>query len=575
MTIQVTSARSLWRGLAWAPAAICLIAIVYLRANAENMDFGMVNVLTYLLAMAMWIATIAALGFSSGTRSAVVVLLVPIVLGGLFFAFYRLERFDSEINPRFVSRWQPYSELPVAASSGGSKSGSAEAGATAASPLSDNFFATRSTDFPEFLGPERDATLPQQQLKTNWQQDPPRIAWKQPIGQGWSGFAVQGDAAYTLEQRDQTEWVTCYNANTGQLLWHFEMPGMHTHPLGGTGPRSTPTVRNGKVYAMSAVSELVCLDLRSGEKIWSAGLNELAGVTKEVFEKEVSWGRSASPLVVAGKVIVPLGGSADMSLQSLIALDADTGQELWRGGSDQISYATPVLASLLGQPQILIVSQSLLSAHSLETGAELWSVAWPGHSNSDASVSQPIVIDDAHVLMSKGYGGGAQLLEISKSDAAWETTVKWQSSAVLKTKFTSCVVYRDHAFALSDGILECVDVWTGKRAWKQGRYRHGQVLLVGDTLLVTTEAGEIVLVAADPEKHRELASLAVIGDVSWNTAALSGNRLLMRNSNEAACVLLPLRDVDQAEDTTGSETTADSPSSSGGPTAAKGTDEHQ
>ncbi len=542
-----TKTRSVWGYLSWLPSAGCMLAIVWLRVNAESLDFGMVNVLSYLLLIAMWIFAILALAFTAGYRAGVMLLVTPIIVGALFLVFFRLERFDSEINPQFVSRWGVTSKLPESSAKKPPGISETEQAVTDVSANPTDIFAPRATDFPEFLGPQRDATLRTVQLETDWAKTAPRIAWKQPIGQGWSGFAVQGDAAFTMEQREQAEWVTCYNANTGELLWHFELPGLHTHPLGGTGPRSTPTVRDGKVYALSAISDLVCLDMRSGNKLWSVSLNELADVTKTTFEKEVSWGRSASPLVFDGKVVVPLGGISEKPIHSLIAFAADTGVELWRGGSDQINYSTPVLATLLGQPQILLISQSLMTAHSIAHGEVLWSVDWPSHSNSDASVSQPIVLDDSHVLMSKGYSGGAQVLEISKSDDTWRSTVQWKENSVLKTKFTSCVVLRGHAFGLSDGILECVDLSTGKRAWKKGRYRHGQILLVGDTLLITTEAGEIVLVAADPEQHRELASLPVIGDVTWNTAALSGDRLLMRNSNEAACVILPLRETTSDE----------------------------
>ena len=143
--------------------------------------------------------------------------------------------------------------------------------------------------------------------------------------------------------------------------------------------------------------------------------------------------------------------------------------------------------------------------------------------------------------MTKGYGGGGQLIELAKADANWTTKPIWKVEAVLRTKFTSAVIKNGYAYGLNDGILECVDLSNGKRAWKKGRYRHGQVLLVGENLLITAENGSVVIVAAEPSEFRELATLPVIGDVTWNTPALSGNRLLMRNSDEAACVLLPLK----------------------------------
>jgi outer membrane protein assembly factor BamB len=133
------------------------------------------------------------------------------------------------------------------------------------------------------------------------------------------------------------------------------------------------------------------------------------------------------------------------------------------------------------------------------------------------------------------------VVQFSKdSDSGWKFDVVWRDSGTLKTKFTSPVVRGAYAYGLSDGILECVRLSDGKRQWKKGRYRQGQVLLVDDVLLVTSESGSIVLVAAEPEEFRELAKLDVIGDVTWNVPALSGDRLLVRNADEAACLRLPL-----------------------------------
>ncbi len=520
---------SWWRYIPWVVAFCLIIGLVWLRFGTAVSDFGLQNVLTYVMAIAIWICAALGAMLTAPRRVWLTILVVPIAFIAGFLAIFRITRVDAEIVPQFAYRWGPETELP--------ETQSAELSAA------DEFFAPRETDYPNFLGPNSDATLTQIELATDWSANAPKILWKQPIGKGWSGFAVQGDAAYTLEQRDEEEWVSCYDANSGKLIWHYAMPGLHFNPLGGTGPRSTPSIHDGRVYAMSAVSEFVCLDMRTGERVWSADLLKLADTTQAQLESAVAWGRSASPLVVDGKVVIPFGGSGD-NVKSLIAFDAVTGKEVWRSGDDQISYSSPTVSVLQGERVLLYVSETKLAAYAIADGKELWSVPWPSRSSNDANVSQPIVIDDSHVLMTKGYGGGGQVIEVTKADANWTTKSIWKVEAVLRTKFTSGVIKNGYAYGLNDGILECVDLSNGKRAWKKGRYRHGQVLLVGDNLLITAENGSVVLVAADPTEFRELAMLPVIGDVTWNTAALSGNRLLMRNSDEAACVLLPLKSTE-------------------------------
>ena len=151
---------------------------------------------------------------------------------------------------------------------------------------------------------------------------------------------------------------------------------------------------------------------------------------------------------------------------------------------------SPALATLAGRRQILIVNESTASGHDPATGQRLWSHPWPGDSNGNASVSQAVAVEPNRVLLTKGYGGGAELVELSAS-AGDELTVStlWKSPRVLQTKFSNVVIKGEHAFAPSEGILECVELKSGRRRWKSGRYGHGQILGVGDLLLVVFEEG--------------------------------------------------------------------------------------
>jgi outer membrane protein assembly factor BamB len=219
--------------------------------------------------------------------------------------------------------------------------------------------------------------------------------------------------------------------------------------------------------------------------------------------------------------------------------------EVWRSGSTQVSYSSPILRELGGVPQILSVNESDVSGHDVESGRILWSFPWPGSSTSSANTSQPIVIHDSDgdsVLVSKGYGQGAARFRITYDSQRdiWNSTLRFESSRILKTKMTSAVRQGDYAYGLSDGILECVEIHTGSSLWKGGRYGHGQVLLVGDHLLVLTESGELVLVDATPTQHRELHRLPVFQGKTWNTLCLHGSLLLIRNGEEAAAYRLTL-----------------------------------
>lgn len=529
---SITGRRN-WLSISMLALAVALFStVVAMRLLAPRMDHSLVNILTLVIGFFGWLTAVFGIALARLPKWIWRALLgIPLLAIAALLSLYRFARVDSELIPHFRARWESPTELVPSARP------------KELTPINASRIDPRPTDYPQFLGPNRNATITNVSLETDWSQHQPRIAWKQPIGAGWSGFAIQGDVAITIEQRGMQECVTAYDIADGELLWVFCIDARHSNALGGLGPRSTPTIHANRVFAHIATGKIVCLELASGRLVWQVDLLQIAGTTQADAEVAVSWGRTGSPLVVGDCLVVPLGGAKNKVAASLIGLKLDTGTEQWRAGEDQISYSSPTLATLRGQQQILSINETTMTSHDPFTGKQLWSTPWPGASDGSANVSQPIPLDDSRVLMSKAYGEGAQVIEVSRTqDGNWSSTVLWKDTSLLKTKFTNCVLKDHFAYGLSDGILECVDTRDGHREWKQGRYRHGQVLLVSGVLLISSEAGELILVEAKPDKFRELSRIQVIGDVTWNTPALSGNRLLMRNAEEAACVLLPLRE---------------------------------
>ena len=95
-------------------------------------------------------------------------------------------------------------------------------------------------------------------------------------------------------------------------------------------------------------------------------------------------------------------------------------------------------------------------------------------------------------------------------------------------------------YGLDDGVLTCVNLEQGNREWKEGRYRHGQVLLVDDLLLIQAESGDVALVEISPERSRERTRFHALQGKTWNNPVLLHDLLLVRNDREAACYRLPL-----------------------------------
>jgi outer membrane protein assembly factor BamB len=385
-----------------------------------------------------------------------------------------------------------------------------------------------AADWPQFLGPSRSGVVRDAALARDWSARPPRLLWRRPVGLGWSGFAVVADFAVTHEQHGPVERVSCYDTSTGRLRWHHDEPARFEETVSSDGPRATPTIRDGRVFALGATGILTALDLADGRPVWRV---DILADSRSVVPP---YGVSHSPLVLDVVVVVAPGGSGT----ALAAHDLDTGRRVWAGGAGAAAYSSPLLVELAGRPQILLFNEGGLAGHDPSSGQVLWSHAWPGGTEC---VSQPVRLPDDRVYLSSGYGVGGRLFRVAATaSGALDAEVMWESRS-LKAKFTNVVYREGFLYGLDDGILACVDAADGERRWKGGRYGHGQLILADDLLIVQAERGDVFLVEATPERHRELGRLDALDGKTWNHAALAGRRLLVRNDREAAAFELPVR----------------------------------
>ncbi len=374
----------------------------------------------------------------------------------------------------------------------------------------------------DFRGPNRDGRYEERQVQTNWPANGLPQIWKQPVGIGYASFVVGDGRAYTIEQRRSQEVVTAYDVATGRELWAQGWAAEFKDDT-GDGPRATPTWNEGKLYAVGATGEFRCLDASTGKTIW--GKNILSDNGAE----NIPWGVSASPLVVDDKVIVMAGGGGG---KSIVAYNKLTGAPVWKVLGDQSSYTSPMLVTIAGKRQILAVTASRAVGLTPEDGSLIWETPW--ENSARINVSQPLIVDKNRIFLSAGYGKGAALIEVSGSGKTLTAKKVWENG-LMKNKFNSSVLHNGFVYGLDEGILTCLDVLTGERKWKGGRYGYGQVLLASGHLLVTSDTGELALVAAIPEKYSEISRFTVLSGRSWNVPAIADGRLLVRNGSEMAC----------------------------------------
>ena len=514
------------RRLPWFPivtGALGAVGILFTRLQPEldgNLKAWItvsVSLLVLLLSLLWFLFTPR---FSWRTRLGGVVGFVALVV-----AARSLLQVDGTVGgsglPNFVWRWQTKS-APILAT--------LPLPSTAAAQLDDPRLA-QAADAAQFFGPSRDGSAAATRLAPDWQTNPPRELWRQPIGAAWSAFAVVGGRAFTQEQRGEEELVTCYDLFTGKLLWAHADHARFFQWQGGEGPRATPTVVDGRVFTYGATGILNCLDAQTGQLVWTRS------VLVENKRENLEWGMSTSPLVFDDRVVVTAGKTVG---PVLFAYQRDTGEPLWKAGQDIASYASPTLATLAGRRVILSNNAAALTFHDPATGAVLLAYQWGDGKWPKAS--QPLVIAPDQIFVSAGYGMGARLAKISATaDGTLAATELWRSPR-MKTQFNSATILGGHAYGLDDGRLACVDLATGDRKWKEGRFGAGQSVRAGDLLLIQSETGPVYLAAAQPESFRELGRIDALSSKTWNFPTLAGRYLLVRNDREAACYELPVTD---------------------------------
>ncbi len=399
----------------------------------------------------------------------------------------------------------------------------------------------RAAEWDQFRGPSHNGSTTEK-IRTPWAASGLKEIWKTPLTDGFSSFAVAGGKAFTLVTRDvdgaNQEVCLALDAKTGKELWatplgiaKYDGGGDSGTPSnkGGDGPRSTPAFSDGKVYTYSSRMVLNCFEADSGKKVWGCD------VIKEHGGQNIHWESAASPLVVGDAIYLAGGGPGE----ALLAFDKKDGHVLWKTGDDKLSHSTPVLATILGTPQIIFYTQSGLVSVDPKTGAEFW--RYPFSYKTSGAIS-PVVYGDT-VYISAAYNVGTAACKIAKSGDKFTASELWSEPAnVIQNHWSTPVVYNGYIYGISGQAkfgkapLTCVELASGKVMWSQAGFGPGGVNLVDGQVLVLSDAGDLVLVKADPSAYAEVSRAHILAGKCWNGVAISDGRLYARSTTEGVCL---------------------------------------
>ncbi|MEM6691294.1 MAG: PQQ-binding-like beta-propeller repeat protein [Planctomycetota bacterium] len=379
-----------------------------------------------------------------------------------------------------------------------------------------------------------DATLPVTNGNANLD-----VLWKAPTGSGFSSFAVDETKAITIgtetENGKKTARLIAFNRETGDRLWTFDLatvdygrgggdagaPGNR----GGDGPRTTPRIDGDHVYVFDANMTVFCVEANNGSLVWKRDL------LTQNEGRNIKWENASAPLVTNRIVIVGGGGPG----QSLLGLDKKTGDVVWAVGDEIITHASPTLAKIHGKPQAIFFTQSGLVSVGIQNGEILWRAQFPF---STSSAAAPVVAGN-RVYCSAGYNVGAGLFEVKQDGSVDEL---WFKSNKLMNHWSTPVYKDGYLYGIYEfkkygkAPLQCVELSTGKIIWSERGFGPGNVILIGDQLVVLSDSGELVITPATPDGFAPIARRKVVSGKCWSTPAYADGVIYVRSTTEGAAI---------------------------------------
>lgn len=389
--------------------------------------------------------------------------------------------------------------------------------------------ALLANDWPTFRGADRTDISAETGLLKQWPSAGPKSVWlNTDVGLGYSGYAIVQGVLYTLGARDAVEYVMAIDVATGQQKWAAEAGALLTNGW-GDGPRSTPTVDGGKVYALSGKGNLVCLNAADGKELWRASMTELGG-------KVPGWGYCESPLIAGNYVVVTPGGAQG----TLAAFDKNTGAKVWQTAewTDPAQYASAILVDLNGVKQIIQLTMQSVAGVDAKDGKVLWRSDFPGKT---AVIPTPI-FHEGQVFVAAGYGVGCKSVKIGPANEVEEV----YSNTDMVNHHGGVILHNGYLYGYSDkGGWTCMDFKTGAVKWQEKSALKKGAIHYADGMfyLLEEKTGVVALIEASPEAWKEKARFTLTPQTTqrnpkgmvWTHPVVSGGKLFLRDQELLFC----------------------------------------
>jgi outer membrane protein assembly factor BamB len=427
--------------------------------------------------------------------------------------------------------------------------------------------AVRADDWPQWLGPNRDGVWRETGIIEKIPKGGLPTLWRVPVNAGYCGPAVSQGRVFLLDrvggkmperkrgdrsipQVPGNERALCLDARTGEKLWEhtYDCAYRIDYPA---GPRATPIVKGGRVFALGAMGDLRCLDAEKGDLIWAVNF-----VTN--FHADVPvWGWAAHPLLDGDRLICLVGGNDS----AVVAFHRNTGKEVWRAlTAKEIGYAPPMLVTVGGKRQLVIWHPDAVAGLEPETGKVLWTNAYPVNAKArrpEVTIATPR-FDGRRLFLSQYYQGSLMLELMAEPPSAkvlWNRHGKNDFSDGLHTIMTTPVLRNGFIYGVcGEGELRCLDAATGERKWetyalvddKKAPLANAFIVEQGDRYWILNDQGELILARLNPQGYEEISRTKLLEpqentrgrDVLWCHPAFANRCAYVHNGKELICISL-------------------------------------
>ena len=377
-----------------------------------------------------------------------------------------------------------------------------------------------AADWPQFLGPTGNGYSPETGLNVDWVNKAPQELWRISLSDdGYAGPSVADGKLFIIDHKDADDIVRAIDITTGKDVWQFIYADAAKSNYGFS--RATPVFDGGRLYVLSRLGKLHCLDAKTGEKVW------MRDIIADFKGRRPGWDMAMSPYIDGENVIVIPGGPN----AAVAALNKMTGETIWQGGgSDVPGYATPTVAAINDKRQYLIFTAAVVMGVDPDNGSVLWSYPWK--TGSDVNAPVPIAVGNA-VFVTTNYGKGAALIDIT----AEGPVARWESKTI-QSRFQTPIYSDGHIFTTTEANrLMCVDVHTGEIKWQQNGFGWGGLAAFdGKLVVMDARSGDVVLANNSSVEYTELGRIKPLGGESWTAPIIANGCLFIRNKQALVCL---------------------------------------